>query len=176
MTRSRWALFSCLIAGIIMLLPEDTGAHVITNYNCRINALEKSREVAPATRAEFNARYNACIRRGKAHNATHRAKCEFMHVELTIRCVWGYGNRGRQAVTVAYCESNNGRGWAAALRALGPRDEYGNRRVGLFQLGTYERKRSGQYTTRSTAVVQAKSAHKWYELTGNDWGAWECKP
>lgn len=81
-----------------------------------------------------------------------------------------FGPYGAQAVRVAQCESG------LNPRVLGPRDEYGNPRPGLFQLGTYERRRSGWYTRSSGAWVQARSAFRWFVLTGRSWRAWSCKP
>jgi len=66
-----------------------------------------------------------------------------------------------QALRVAGCESH--------LRLTARNGQY----LGLFQMGSSERRRFGH---GRTAFRQAKAAHRYFVLSGRDWSPWSCKP
>jgi hypothetical protein len=73
-----------------------------------------------------------------------------------------FGNRYcGQALRVARCESG--------LRLQAQNGQY----LGLFQMGSSERRRFGH---GATAYRQAKAAHRYFVLSGRDWSPWSCKP
>jgi hypothetical protein len=67
----------------------------------------------------------------------------------------------RQALAVAWCESR--------YRTTAQNGQY----LGLFQMGSYERRLFGH---GSKAIGQAVAAHKYFVLSGRDWSPWSCKP
>jgi hypothetical protein len=66
-----------------------------------------------------------------------------------------------QALRVARCESH--------LRVTARNGQY----LGLFQMGSSERRRFGH---GATAYKQATAAHRYFVLSGRDWSPWSCKP
>lgn len=81
-------------------------------------------------------------------------------VALAICEVFGDRYCG-QALRVAWCESR-----------LDTRARNGQYR-GLFQMGSWERRRYGH---GSTAHAQARAAHRYFVASGRDWSPWECRP
>lgn len=101
------------------------------------------------------------------HNAIH-----------AIQQAWcGKANRvcwqGNEAIRVAKCES--GKYWDLGIpwKAVGPKDEFGNPRLSMFQMGTQERK---DYGHGPDPWSQAFAAHRYYIYSGRDWSPWSCKP
>jgi hypothetical protein len=72
-----------------------------------------------------------------------------------------FGPYCREALAVSRCESG--------LDTAAQNGQY----LGLFQMGTTARRLFGH---GSTALEQAKAAHKYFVASGHDWGAWSCKP
>ncbi len=72
-----------------------------------------------------------------------------------------FGRYCKQAVTVAWCESR--------LSTTAQNGQY----LGLFQMGSYERRLFGH---GSTAYRQAVAAHTYFVRSGRDWSPWSCKP
>jgi len=72
-----------------------------------------------------------------------------------------FGRYCRQAVAVAWCESR--------LTTTAQNGQY----LGLFQMGSYERRLFGH---GPTARVQAEAAHTYFVRSGRDWSPWSCKP
>ena len=72
-----------------------------------------------------------------------------------------FGNYCRQAVAVAWCESR--------LTTTAENGQY----LGLFQMGSYERRLFGH---GPTAGEQAEAAHQYFVRSGRDWSPWSCKP
>ena len=72
-----------------------------------------------------------------------------------------FGRYCKQAVAVAWCESR--------LQTTAQNGQY----VGLFQMGSHERRLFGH---GSTAYRQAVAAHKYFVRSGRDWSPWSCKP
>jgi len=72
-----------------------------------------------------------------------------------------FGQYCRQAVAVAWCESR--------LTTTAQNGQY----LGLFQMGSYERRLFGH---GPTARAQAKAAHTYFVRSGRDWSPWSCKP
>ena len=72
-----------------------------------------------------------------------------------------FGRYCKQAVDVAWCESR--------LQTTAQNGQY----VGLFQMGSSERRLFGH---GSTAYRQAVAAHKYFVQSGRDWSPWSCKP
>jgi len=72
-----------------------------------------------------------------------------------------FGRYCRQAVTVAWCESR--------LTTTAQNGQY----LGLFQMGSYERRLFGH---GPTATAQAEAAHTYFVRSGRDWSPWSCKP
>lgn len=66
-----------------------------------------------------------------------------------------------EALRVARCESR--------FRTEARNGQY----LGLFQMGTSERRRFGH---GSTAIEQSRAAHRYFVLSGKDWSPWTCKP
>jgi hypothetical protein len=67
----------------------------------------------------------------------------------------------RQALAVSWCESR--------YRTTAQNGQY----LGLFQMGSYERRLFGH---GSTPRDQAVAAHRYFVLSGRDWSPWSCKP
>lgn len=72
-----------------------------------------------------------------------------------------FGEYCRQAVAVAWCESR-----------LEP-DAQNGQYLGLFQMGSQERRLFGH---GATARQQAVAAHTYFVHSGRDWSPWSCKP
>ena len=72
-----------------------------------------------------------------------------------------FGRYCRQAVAVAWCESR--------LTTTAQNGQY----LGLFQMGSYERRLFGH---GSTPWDQAEAAHEYFVRSGRDWSPWSCKP
>lgn len=66
-----------------------------------------------------------------------------------------------QALRVARCESG--------LSVYAHNGQY----LGLFQMGSTARRLFGH---GSSALEQAKAAHKYFVASGHGWGPWSCKP
>ncbi len=66
-----------------------------------------------------------------------------------------------QAVAVAWCESR--------LTTTAQNGQY----LGLFQMGSYERRLFGH---GASVRDQAKAAHRYFVRSGRDWSPWSCKP
>ena len=71
-----------------------------------------------------------------------------------------FGDHCQEAVGVAWCESH-----------LLPTAENGQY-LGLFQMGSYERRLFGH---GSTAHAQAVAAHRYFVRSGRDWSPWSCR-
>jgi hypothetical protein len=67
----------------------------------------------------------------------------------------------RQALAVSWCESRHS--------TTAQNGQY----LGLFQMGSYERRLFGH---GRTAHVQAVAAHRYFVHSGRDWSPWSCKP
>jgi hypothetical protein len=72
-----------------------------------------------------------------------------------------FGKYCGEALRVARCESR--------LRLTARNGQY----LGLFQMGTSERRRFGH---GGSAYRQAKAAHRYFVVSGRDWSPWSCKP
>lgn len=72
-----------------------------------------------------------------------------------------FGPHCGEALAVARCESR--------LHTWARNGQY----VGLFQMGSSERQLFGH---GSSAVEQARAAHRYFVATGRDWSPWSCKP
>jgi hypothetical protein len=72
-----------------------------------------------------------------------------------------FGSYCHQAINVAWCESR--------LQTTAQNGQY----LGLFQMGTNERRRFGH---GPTAEEQAVAAHRYFVVSGRDWSPWSCKP
>lgn len=71
-----------------------------------------------------------------------------------------FGRYCDEAVAVAWCESR--------LLVTAQNGQY----LGLFQMGSYERRLFGH---GSTAHAQAQAAHKYFVQSGRDWSPWSCR-
>ena len=71
-----------------------------------------------------------------------------------------FGSRCQEAVAIARCESR--------LSTTAQNGQY----LGLFQMGSYERRLFGH---GSTALDQAVAAHRYYVRSGRDWSPWSCR-
>ena len=72
-----------------------------------------------------------------------------------------FGTYCEQALAVSWCESRWYR-WAGNGQYLG-----------LFQMGSWERRRYGH---GSGAWAQARAAYRYFVDSGRDWSPWVCKP
>ena len=71
-----------------------------------------------------------------------------------------FGDYCEEAVSVAWCESR--------LRPTAQNGQY----LGLFQMGSYERRLFGH---GSSAREQAVAAHRYFVRSGRDWSPWSCR-
>jgi hypothetical protein len=71
-----------------------------------------------------------------------------------------FANDCRAAIAVAWCESH--------LQTEARNGQY----LGLFQMGSYERRLFGH---GSTAHEQAVAAHRYFVSSGRDWSPWSCR-
>jgi len=72
-----------------------------------------------------------------------------------------FGSYCKQALAVSRCESGH--------RTDAQNGQY----LGLFQMGSNERRLFGH---GSSAIEQAKAAHRYFVASGRDWSPWSCKP
>jgi hypothetical protein len=72
-----------------------------------------------------------------------------------------FGAYCSQALRVARCES----GYSV--------DAQNGQYLGLFQMGTHERRIFGH---GADALVQAQAAYRYFVHSGRDWSPWSCKP
>jgi hypothetical protein len=70
-----------------------------------------------------------------------------------------FGSNCGEAVAVAWCESR--------LSTTAQNGQY----LGLFQMGSYERRLFGH---GSSAREQAVAAHRYFVRSGRDWSPWSC--
>ena len=101
------------------------------------------------------------------HNAVHAIQKAWCG-KSSLVC-W----QGNQAIEVAKCEAAQYWTWGIPHKARGPYDEYGNRRLSMFQMGTRERRLYGH---GPDPWSQAFAAHRYWVASGKDWSPWECKP
>jgi hypothetical protein len=71
-----------------------------------------------------------------------------------------FGSHCQEALAVAWCESH--------LSTTAQNGQY----LGLFQMGSYERRLFGH---GSTARDQAVAAHRYFVRSGRDWSPWSCR-
>ena len=71
-----------------------------------------------------------------------------------------FGSYCQEALAVAWCESH--------LSTTAQNGQY----LGLFQMGSYERRLFGH---GSTARDQAVAAHRYFVRSGRDWSPWSCR-
>jgi hypothetical protein len=71
-----------------------------------------------------------------------------------------FGDDCQEAVGVAWCESH--------LSTTAQNGQY----LGLFQMGSYERRLFGH---GPTAHAQAIAAHRYFVRSGRDWSPWSCR-
>jgi lysozyme-like protein len=71
-----------------------------------------------------------------------------------------FGDYCQEAVAVAWCESH--------LSTRAQNGQY----LGLFQMGSYERRLFGH---GETAHAQAVAAHRYFVRSGRDWSPWSCR-
>ena len=71
-----------------------------------------------------------------------------------------FGDYCQEAVAVAWCESR--------LQPAAQNGQY----LGLFQMGSYERRLFGH---GSSAHEQALAAHRYFVRSGRDWSPWSCR-
>ena len=155
------ALTTAMLLFVFGWWAQVASAHTITRSDCY--------QAAKASGYPYQSYYwKVALRKCQEYRAAHNYNHKCPGVAGIIRCT--FKRAGDAAVRVARCESG------LSTTVLGPKDEYGNYRLGLFQLGTYERSVAGPYTRWSSAKVQATSGYHYYILTGADWGAWECRP
>jgi hypothetical protein len=71
-----------------------------------------------------------------------------------------FGDVCQEATAVAWCESH--------LQTTARNGQY----LGLFQMGSYERRLFGH---GATAHAQALAAHRYFVRSGRDWSPWSCR-
>jgi hypothetical protein len=71
-----------------------------------------------------------------------------------------FEDRCQEAMAVAWCESH--------LQTTAQNGQY----LGLFQMGSYERRLFGH---GPSAHEQAVAAHRYFVLSGRDWSPWSCR-
>jgi hypothetical protein len=95
--------------------------------------------------------------RAKVHTRDAR-RLAAMPPKVAICAV--FGDDCQEAVAVAWCESR--------LRPTAQNGQY----LGLFQMGSYERRLFGH---GSSAREQAVAAHRYFVRSGRDWSPWSCR-
>lgn len=95
----------------------------------------------------------------------NRARAIQCGVGNIIRLI--FGPYASQALVVAECESTVGEAGRWAVNG-----QY----VGIFQMGEWERENYGWYTVGAPALVQVRSAYRYFVASGSDWSPWACKP
>jgi hypothetical protein len=95
--------------------------------------------------------------RGKVHERDAR-RLAAMRPKAAICDV--FGNDCQEAVAVAWCESR--------LQETAQNGQY----LGLFQMGSYERRLFGH---GPSAREQAVAAHRYVVRSGRDWSPWSCR-
>ncbi len=71
-----------------------------------------------------------------------------------------FGSYCQEALAVAWCESRHS--------TTAQNGQY----LGLFQMGSYERRLFGH---GSTALAQALAARRYFVRSGRDWSPWACR-
>ena len=94
--------------------------------------------------------------RGKVHKRDAR-RLAAMPPKAAICSV--FGDYCQEAVAVAWCESR--------LQPAAQNGQY----LGLFQMGSYERRLFGH---GASAREQAVAAHRYFVRSGRDWSPWSC--
>jgi hypothetical protein len=95
--------------------------------------------------------------RGKVHRRDAR-RLAAMPPKAAVCAV--FGDYCQEAVAVAWCESR--------LQPAAQNGQY----LGLFQMGSYERRLFGH---GSSAHEQALAAHRYFVRSGRDWSPWSCR-
>ena len=76
-----------------------------------------------------------------------------------------FGRYCDQALSVVNCET----GGTYSVWAGYGKHQY----LGLFQMGSWERRTYGHGTTPYT---QARAAYRYFVASGRDWSPWQCRP
>lgn len=84
-------------------------------------------------------------------------------VAKAVQHYWIWPRRRQEAYRVIRCETGG------IFNTTASNGQY----LGLFQMGSHERATYGHGTT---ADAQARAAHKYFMVTGQDWSPWECQP
>lgn len=92
-----------------------------------------------------------------------RIACKAIETDPIKAIYWVFGLYGWQAVEVADCES----GGTFSVHASNGQYK------GMFQMGKDER---AKYGHGYTYILQARSAKRYFDASGQDWSPWECKP
>lgn len=163
-----WMLFlviAALAGAYVATAPQPADAHEITRPQCRTYSKARAVVVNPQRPGARRQYVRSCVRAARAHA---RAHCTYT-VRAAIKCAFG-PTWHYDAIAVATCESSLDP-WI-----LGPNDEHGNARQGLFQFGTSERETWGPYVL-GDAVSQSRAAARYFRNSGYDWSPWsECAP
>jgi hypothetical protein len=127
-------------------------------------------EVGPSARRQLRL-HRASLARHTRHAARLRVRIRREKVTRRLQALQKapppqaichvFGHYCGQAIRVARCESH--------LDVNAQNGQY----LGLFQMGSSERRRFGH---GRTAYQQAKAAHRYFVLSGRDWSPWSCKP
>ncbi len=129
------------------------------------------RAVGPEARRQLRL-HRASLRSHTAAAARVKARLSRVHTTRSLQAIRKAGPRKAichvfgthfcgEALLVARCESG--------LRIGARNGQY----LGLFQMGSSERRRFGH---GPTAFLQAAAAHRYFVLSGRDWSPWSCKP
>lgn len=110
---------------------------------------------------ERTARRAAATRRAIARRAEARQLAALAAQSPTQVICRVFGPYCTQALAVSRCESG--------FRTDARNGQY----LGLFQMGSNERRIFGHGTT---AIEQVKAAHRYFVYSGKDWSPWSCKP
>ena len=115
-----------------------------------------NRDLARATRVL------TLLERAAARRAARRLARRLANAPPKAAICHVFGRRHcREALAVSWCESRHS--------TTAQNGQY----LGLFQMGSYERDVFGH---GSTALTQARAAHRYFVLTDRDWSPWSCKP
>jgi len=128
-------------------------------------ALLRSPDTRPWARAALQqaerrlaAARRAVVRLRRALRAREARRLAAMPPRAAICDV--FGAHCEDAVAVAWCESR--------LETTARNGQY----LGVFQMGSYERRLFGH---GSTAHEQARAAHRYFVVSGRDWSPWGCR-
>ena len=151
-----------VLARKVVALRKYTGTvRFYTNHRSLLMAGEQ-RGTAKARLAYARTRVRQLTKTVAVLRAKIRARAERRFATLPPRAAICsvFGSYCQEALAIAWCESRHS--------TTAQNGQY----LGLFQMGSYERRLFGH---GSTARAQALAAHRYFVRSGRDWSPWACR-